>query len=399
MQLSNGGFAYWPGQSYADDWGTSYVGHFVVEAEKKGYVLPPQMRSKWLSFQQKEAREWRFQPQYHNDLAQSYRLYTLALAGNPDMSSMNRLRETVGISNATKLRLAAAYAVSGQKSAALSLFSKTPTDSQQNNEFYYYGSPDRNLAMTLETTILLGQTQRSFELAAKLAKELSSSEWMSTQTTAYSLFAMTRFILSNGKGIDVKYTIGKKSENVKIDKAIMNRMLPITAGKNSITLNNNKNSTLFVRVLNSGILPVGHERVEQNNLSAKVVYKDRKGTNISIANIKQGTEMVAEITVQNLRNESVQNLALTQILPSGFEIVNTRFTDYGDMQNNADYIDIRDDRANFYFSLKANETRTFRIVLNASYLGKYYLPGLQCEAMYDHSFLARTKGEWINVVK
>ena len=48
---------------------------------------------------------------------------------------------------------------------------------------------------------------------------------------------------------------------------------------------------------------------------------------------------------------------------------------------------------------KASETKTFRILLNASYLGTYYLPGLQCEAMYDNTFLARTKGFWVEVVK
>ena len=97
---------------------------------------------------------------------------------------------------------------------------------------------------------------------------------------------------------------------------------------------------------------------------------------------------------------SVENVALSQILPSGFEIVNTRFTDYGDATNNiADYIDIRDDRTNFYFGMKAGETKVFRILLNASYLGNYYLPGLQCEAMYDNTFLARTKGFWVEVVK
>jgi uncharacterized protein YfaS (alpha-2-macroglobulin family) len=96
----------------------------------------------------------------------------------------------------------------------------------------------------------------------------------------------------------------------------------------------------------------------------------------------------------------VENIALTQIVPSGFEIVNTRYTDFGSATDNvADYIDIRDDRANYYFSLKAAETSQFKILLNASYLGKYYLPGLQCEAMYDNEFLARTKGQWVEVVK
>jgi hypothetical protein len=48
------------------------------------------------------------------------------------------------------------------------------------------------------------------------------------------------------------------------------------------------------------------------------------------------------------------------------------------VNNTADYIDIRDDRTNFYFGMKANETKMFRVLLNASYLGVYYL--LACNA-------------------
>jgi len=402
FQLANGGFSYWPGNGNADDWGTSYAGHFLIEAEKKGYLLPINFKSKWVSYQQKEAKTWRFYPQYGNDLAQAYRLYTLALAGFPDLSSMNRLRETSGISNESKLRLSAAYVLAGQKAAGQALLAKSQIDEINSQySYYYYGSSDRNRAMALETLILSGQKQQAFQMAIKLAKQMSGSDWMSTQTTAYCLYAMSKFAMFNGsKGIDIQYSKDGKSEKVTTSKAFADRNLLIKSGANGISIKNDKSNTLYVRILNSGILPVGKEQPMQSNLSANVVFKDRKGNILNVTNIKQGTEFAAEVTVRNQKNENVENVALTQILPSGFEIVNTRFTDYGDATNNiADYIDIRDDRTNFYFTLKANETKTFRILLNASYLGNYYLPGLQCEAMYDHNYLARTKGQWISVVK
>jgi len=402
FQLSNGGFSYWQGEPTADDWGSSYAGHFLIEAEKKGYVLPINFKSKWISYQQKQAKQWRFVAQYGNDLAQAYRLYTLALAGSPDLSSMNRLRETAGISNESKLRLASAYVLAGQKAAGLTLLAKSKIDeSDARYNYYYYGSGDRNRAMTLETLILLGQKQNAFSMASKLAKQMSSSEWMSTQTTAYCLYSMSKFARSNGtKGIDVQFNNNGKNQVVKTMKSIAERTLVVQSGANGITIKNNKNNTVFVRVLNTGILPIGQEQIIQNNLFASVVFKNRKGAIINVSKINQGTEFVAVVTVKNKKNERVENVALSQILPSGFEIVNTRFTDYGDATSNiADYIDIRDDRTNFYFGLNANETKTFRILLNASYLGNYYLPGLQCEAMYDHTFLARTKGFWVQVVK
>lgn len=402
FQLANGGFSYWPGDSEADDWGTSYAGHFLLEAEKKGYALPINFKNKWIAYQLKTAKQWRYETQYHNDFAQAYRLYTLAIAGAADLASMNRLRETKNISNESKLRLAATYAIVKQNTAALAILAKTTIADSDNATFYYsYGSEDRNRAMALEAYVLLGQKQKAFATAVRLAKNLSSDTWMSTQTTAYSLCSMAKFAKFNGgKGIDMQYVSNGKITKIVSNKAIAQRDLSVITPSNLLVLQNHKNNTLFVRVINSGILPVGKEKVMQNNVRATVTFKDRKGNVVPVNRLQQGTELIAEVVLTNLKSEYVPNIALTQILPSGFEIVNTRYTDFGAATDNiADYIDIRDDRANYYFGLKAKETRTFRMLINASYLGTYYLPGVQCEAMYDNSFVARTSGQWLQISK
>lgn len=398
-QLSNGGFTYWSGQNYAEDWSTSYVGHFLIEAEKKGYVLPSSFKSKWIAYQQRAAKEWRFNASYRNDIAQAYRLYTLALAGSPDMGSMNRLRETVGISNQAKLRLAAAYALSGQKQAAVNLVNTSSMDDLDN--YYYYGSSERNRAMALESYILMGDNKKTFQLAQQLATSLSSDTWMSTQTTAYSLYAMSKFALKNGgKGINITYTDKGKTHSISTPKSFADRALDVSKSQQNVTLKNNKDNTIYVRITTSGILPIGEEKVMQGKLTSTVLYENRDSEAIDMTQISQGTEVVARITVKNTSNERVQNIALTQIVPSGFEIVNMRYTDFGSFANNkADYIDIRDDRTNFYFPLNAGESRTFKVLINASYLGKYYLPGVQAEAMYDNTYSTRTKGMWIEIVK
>lgn len=400
-QLADGGFAYWQGQPNPDDWGSSYVGHFFTEAEKKGYALPLNAKKQWVQYQQRTARQWRYNAGYHNDFAQAYRLYTLALAGSPDLSSMNRLRETQGISNESKLRLAATYAIAGQKNVGQQLLAQSSiTDDGSNYNYYYYGSPQRNRAMALETLIVLGQKEKAFTTAIQLAKEMSSNQWMSTQTTAYCLYAMSKFAQSNGpKGIDITYTNKGKTQAINTPKTFASRLLDI-GNSNVVSIKNNKKAALYVKVVYSGVLPVGQELTEERGLSTGIVFKNRAGQVINPSSLAQGTEFVAEVTVSNRKGEFVDNVALTQIIPSGWEIVNTRFTDFGSFaENNAEHIDIRDDRTNFYFPLKANETRTFRILLNASYQGSYYLPGVQAEAMYDNSYLSRTKGQWVQVVR
>jgi len=280
------------------------------------------------------------------------------------------------------------------------LLSQSVLDDTTEYSYYYYGSPERNRAMALETLIILGQKEKAFAMATKLAKQMASKEWMSTQTTAYCLYAMSKFAQSNGtKGIDISYTNKGKTLAIKTPKTFADRVLEI-GSTNALTIKNNKQSTLYVKVIYSGVLPVGEELTEERGLATNIVFKDRGGKTINPSSLAQGTEFVAEVTVSNAKGEFVNNVALTQIIPSGWEIVNTRFTDFGSFaENSVDYTDIRDDRTNFYFALKSNETKTFRILLNASYPGSYYLPGVQCEAMYDNTFLARTKGQWVKVVR
>jgi len=400
-QNATGGFSYWPGQNYSNDWGTSYAGHFLLEAEKKGYVLPIGFKTSWVKYQQNVAKQWR-SGSANSDLAQAYRLYTLALSGNADVASMNRLRETSGLSDEAKFRLGATYALIGQANVAKDIISKARLNFEGYKYNYYtYGSPDRNRAMALETYVLLKDKAKAQDLAKTIAKRLSERKWMSTQSTAYSLLAMAKFAeMVGGKGIKAMMTVNGKSENVSATKTLANRELSIKRGSNSIELKNQEGNTLFVSIVNSGILPVGEEKTLTKNLSAQMVFKGRNGSVLDVSQMAQGTDFVAEVILTNTTSKEIRDMALTEIFPTGWEIVNTRFTDFGEFADNkVTYTDIRDDRSNFYFDMKKNETKTFRVLLNASYLGRYYLPGIQAEAMYDNDYVVRTNGRWVEVVQ
>ncbi len=403
FQTPSGGLGYWIGNKTADDWGTSYAGHFMLEAQKKGYVMPLTFMNNWLKYQQEAARTWRASyRRYNTDLAQAYRLYTLALAGHADLASMNRLREFNELSNDGKWRLAAAYALAGQKEVAKKVANTANINFiSRSYDYYTYGSTNRNRAMALETMLLTGSS-KAREMSEYIAKQLSSDRWMSTQTTAYSLLAMAKMVeIGGGKELSVQFSNNKgKAVTIKTPKSIAQRKLTIVQGENSLKIVNNKANTVYVSLLNSGVLPLGDELAEKRNLSIQVRYTDTNGNQIDVNQLAQGTDFKATVTVSNLKYERVRNIALTEIFPSGWEILNTRFTDYGDATTSqANFTDIRDDRVNFYFDLGRQKSKTFSVQLNASYLGKYYLPGIQAEAMYDNDYFVRTKGKWVEVVK
>ncbi|WP_442266307.1 alpha-2-macroglobulin family protein [Tenacibaculum sp. ZS6-P6] len=404
FQKLNGGLSYWPGGVSTNSWGTSYAGHFLLEAEKRGYALPIGFKAKWLTYQKNEARKWRKSSKYYNnEFAQAYRLYSLSLANSPDLASMNRLRETSGISSSTKRRLAAAYALIGKKSTAESILKSITSNDYSRRYYYNYGSEIRDKAMSLETYTLTGDEVQSIKLAKDIAESLSSDRWMSTQTTSYGLLAMAQYALKNGEnsGINANYTWNGTKTSINTTKSLFVKDMNSLKSNNAFVINNSSKSPLYVRVYNRGILPVGEEKVIQKNLDVNVVYKNKDGYRIGVESLSQGTNFVAEITVRNTTNETVQNIALTQFLPSGWEVVNTRFTEFGNNTTSSavDYTDIRDASISNYFTLSGFKSKTFRVLLNASYLGDYYLPGVQAEAMYDNDYISRTRGQWIKVLK
>ncbi|PVW15259.1 alpha-2-macroglobulin family protein [Marixanthomonas spongiae] len=401
-QNTSGGLSYWPGEREADPWSTNYVGHFMLEAKQKGYALPISFLNNWLQFQKNAARQWRnSSTSYNSSLTQAYRLYTLALAGQPELAAMNRLRESKHLSNDAKWRLAAAYALAGKRNVAEQISQTANINFEPKRYNYYtYGSPFRNKAMALETMVALGDNKQR-EMAVSVAKELSSQRWYSTQETAYALLAMAKMINKNGgKAMELTYTDNGKTKIVKTDRAVAQRELSFTMGDNSVSVSNKKGNVVYVTLIQQGKLPLGKELAERKNLTIQAQYLDGTGKSIDVSKLRQGTEISATVTVTNISNDHINNVALTKISPSGWEIVNTSFTELGGgASGKARYTDIRDDRVNFYFDLRAKKSKTFTIKLNASYLGTYYLPGTQVEAMYDRNYYARNKGMWVEVVK
>ena len=162
---------------------------------------------------------------------------------------------------------------------------------------------------------------------------------------------------------------------------------------------NNSNGTLFARIIMEGIPAAGEEKEFSNNLNLSASYFTLEGDEIDVTRISQGTDFMAVVTISNPSAVFYKNLALTQIFPPGWEISNSRMENDDFASNdNPEYMDIRDDRIYTYFDLGSNERKTFRVKLNAAYLGKFYLTGVYCEAMYDNSISAMKRGEWVEVV-
>ena len=404
FQTTSGGFGYWPGDREASAWGTTYAGHFMIEAQALGFTLPPSMLSKWKKYQRKIAKTWNTSGNYqYSDLEQAYRLYTLAIADAPEWGAMNRLKEKANLTVAAKWRLAAAYAAAGKKSIAKELVKGLKTYVKPYSEMGgNYGSDIRDRAMILETLTLIGDKTQAGDILKKIAAELSKSQWLSTQSTAYALLAIGKYVGNQKSDKQLAFTYYLNGKPVKATSK--NPIVQVNfdpESSSNVKINNTSGGMLFARIINTG-QPDTKQKVENaaSNLKITVNYKTLDGNTLDPTSIKQGTDFIAEVVVTNPGELGTYNeMALTQIFPAGWEIHNTRMDNVESYSNTSvpEYQDIRDDRVYSYFDIKPNMTQTYRIQLNAAYQGRYYLPTLTCEAMYDDAVSARVKGDWVTV--
>jgi uncharacterized protein YfaS (alpha-2-macroglobulin family) len=176
--------------------------------------------------------------------------------------------------------------------------------------------------------------------------------------------------------------------------------IPVSDAAPTVQVKNTAEGVLYANLIIEGTPAAGDEQAIQNQLQMQVNYKAQDGKLLDPAHLDQGTDIVAEVTVYNPGlNGDYHNMALTQIFPSGWEIRNTRLEGTSGVYEASvpDYQDIRDDRVYTYFDLAKGQVKVFRILLSATYAGKFYLPAVKCAAMYDNSIIAVKPGEWVEV--
>jgi uncharacterized protein YfaS (alpha-2-macroglobulin family) len=114
--------------------------------------------------------------------------------------------------------------------------------------------------------------------------------------------------------------------------------------------------------------------------------------------------LYVEVELENRSGERIQNIALVDRLPAGWEIENARLGRGGgvewaraDEQWQADYLNLRDDRVEVFGALEAREKKKVVYAVRAVTSGRFTLPPVEAEAMYDPRTWARAPGGEVEV--
>jgi alpha-2-macroglobulin len=317
---------------------------------------------------------------------------------------MNRLRESKDIPQLSRWLLAAAFATTGRPEAAGDLLDMRNTITEPEYHNYYYGSEMRDRAIVLYTLTLLKNEEQALPLLKEVCDKFNNNEWYSTQSVAWGLISYMKWteMIPGQQSSTSKTAVtinGEKSEQTILARQLWSKDIKIKKGNNALVIENSSEKPLYVTLTRKGIPLISDITVEEKGLIMKIDYVDMELKPVDQKNLKQSSDFMMVVKVTNNTFSQVDNIALTQMVPSGWEIQNTRLfeANYGIRESAFDYRDFRDDRVNTYFSLTQGQTKTFVLVLNAAYKGEYYQPSVWCEAMYTANCYSRYPGNKVRV--
>jgi len=400
FKLASGNFSYWPGSGgHSNAWASIYAGQFLIEAKNKGYLVPAGLLNDWLDYQQSEAQNYVVGSKQYTH-TQAYRLFVLALAGRPQLGAMNRLRENSKLNAKARWLLASAYQKAAQPDAAKALVQGLLPDVKPVKEVdRTFSSTLGDLGLQLESLVTLNKKQDANKLLEQIAAEMGGDRYQNTQGIAWALMAVSRYLGGDTSHFSAMLTQDGAVTEIKSDKPISS--VKIAKADANISVKNTSGVKLFATLVTHGVPVAGNEQGMAKGLKLEVDYdvRDKKDSKVwnSMKNqtLLQGSDIRIKVSISNTSNRNTENIALTIPVAAGMEIAST--TEQTLTKAKYDYRDIRDDRAHYYFSLKKDATKVFYLLANASYKGRYYLPAINVEAMYDGKMKARQKGQWINI--
>lgn len=412
FQLYDGSFSYWIGGSEGDLWATNYVGHLLINARDRGYYIPNDMYEKWLRFSKQQAKN------YIAELdLKAYTLYLLALAGEPDISEMNLMYENYldNMLVPSQWYLAAAYKLSGDEKMAKEIGDKLSIEIPKASSEYYsnsYGSSIKDKAIVLSAYYTIYEKIEK-TLYNEIVSILQSQEWLSTQSSAYSLLTMAE-IKENKEKEKLKAILEINGETRKFISSDEDYIEELSENIKNIKVRSNNGKEIYVNYYWEGV-PIDYEGENiSKNIKLERHYYDLKGKEQSeefVKSLDSGRSFWLEVRVLPSDDSkgyfSINNVALTQVLPTGWEIENIRalnqnypkWVEEKIEDTHIDYEDIRDDRIMWFFSFDNYDSgrNSFFVKINTVAKGKYRLPGTMAEAMYDKNYEAYLKGTEVEV--
>ena len=216
---------------------------------------------------------------------------------------------------------------------------------------------------------------------------------MSTYDISLAIWAMVAYQNANKADGQIACTVtadGKKWAQAEASNKLWGKDLD-TNIKN-LAVKNTAKSVANLTLVTTEYVQQQAQAASESGLSVAVRYNGIEPTENQELALEQGATVSVAIVLTNKTNSEIENVALTNILPAGFEVLKA----YGN--TSVSYQDVRDDRILSYFdSIPVGGSVVIRADLSATYAGHFFLPGAYAEAMYRPDINGQSACSFITV--
>ncbi|HEX4960239.1 MAG TPA: alpha-2-macroglobulin [Thermoanaerobaculia bacterium] len=397
MQLGNGGFSLWQGGREVHPWGSVYATHFLVEAKRAGHPVSDSLYRNALAWL---ASEVKAKNAYGSEELERmvYGLYVLARAGKADLGTMDFIRQKhlQELSSNSKAMLAAAYASVGNPKATSALVAMVGEVQEMKRQTGgNFDSAIRNRSLLLLALLdAAPKDPRIPSLIDRLARDARTVYWWTTQEESFTLLALGQFIQRQQRTADYSGTLfvgGKKAGTFDGRTATFRNLPP---GPVKLQMNAGyKPGAAFYSLTSRGVPKDEVFKPAKEGLEIERQFLTRDNAAVNLNDVKQGDLVVIKTRVRSVSGP-IQNVVIVNLLPSGLEVENPRLSTTEQLPWVTDanlqpaYMDLRDDRILLFTDLPADSWQTFYTLVRAVAPGKFHLPPVQAEAMYDGAIRA-----------
>lgn len=414
MQAHTGGITTWPGAARADWWTTAYAAHFLHEARAAGYEVNAAALDRMASYLARKARLREVESVWADDgnaLRPAttrpareifYSMFVLAALGKQDVPTMNSYKARPDeLSADSRYMLACTYRMLGDERSFTQLAQQDlvaePASRYRGDA---YATPVRDVAIGLYALAKVApRDARCQTLARRLGSMMKERRYLSTQERSFGVMALG-LLARNVQGSASTATVQLDGKTV----ATMNngQSVVVCAGAGQTMSIVAKGGTVYYTVHTAGI-PKQRSDVPLVDAGLRVrrAYFTRDGRSADVSRLRQNDVLVVAITVSTTDRSEVSNVAISDVLPAGFELENPRLgaTAAGSKFSDAAtavHDDYRDDRMNLYVTAES-KPRTYYYVVRAVSRGTFVHAPIAADAMYDASMRSYHGGGTVRI--
>jgi hypothetical protein len=432
-QGANGGFGYW-GNNEIDgfDYLSVYVGQFLTEAKASGMPVPARLfqstlrRLRFMAdakvadpWKDSDGKVYYWRTRWEAEM-RAAAIYLLTRNEEVTTNYALKLQDFLDTNvpkelwhrDSTAAWLAATWRLLKKESAATPLIQshraaiKLPEPREWDWGYYYYTSK-----LTRDATAFTVLCRHFPEIAKTLTyeemkplTEMIEQGDFHTLSAAWGVQALKAYAdLASSSGVKAGIA-SVQGQDVKVLSEPAGGMLKVKVPEGMARFffpaDSPQGLGAWYQTIETGFAKVLPDKPSAMHVDVVREIVDADGKPVTQS--KLGETLFAKLTIRNLTKTDMPNLALTELLPGGFE-----FTPPGEPDSlrpglatrvGTDYIDVREDRALIYFGLQREKSLTLQYAFRPTCAGTFVVPPPYAEDMYEAKVRANGAAEKIIIL-